>query len=229
MKWHGSVPKHSSMCPWPRGKYQTSPGSKSLVSAKPSGSITVVRTRPLSTKAHSAAVACQCSSRMAPGSSFIDTPAMPLEIGNCSTVASLPKLLPMTLPSDFSRANLNVGSSCPDKSGSGTLLEKLVSPAVAVDVATSPAAEAAKVAPRDWRRSTELIGAFLQRDRRLRDQKPAIADCVHVRPISDNRACLPPGPGPKIAAPPRRPPRRAFPERSARCPKTAQGLWECRV
>ena len=50
----------------------------------------MVRTRPLSTKAHSAAVACQCSSRMAPGSSRIDTPAMPLEIGNCRTVASLP-------------------------------------------------------------------------------------------------------------------------------------------
>ena len=45
------------------------------------------------TKAHSAAVACQCSSRMAPGSSLIETPAMPLEIGNCLTVASLPKLL----------------------------------------------------------------------------------------------------------------------------------------
>ena len=78
------------MCPWPRGKYQTSPGSKSLVSELPCGSITVVRTCPLWTNAHSAAVACQCNSRMAPGSIFIDTPAMPLEIGNCSTVASLP-------------------------------------------------------------------------------------------------------------------------------------------
>ena len=52
--------------------------------------MTVVRTRPSITNAHSAAVACQCSSRMAPGSSFIETPAIPLEIGNCSTVASLP-------------------------------------------------------------------------------------------------------------------------------------------
>ncbi len=78
------------MWPWPRGKYQMSPGSKSLVSARPRGSITVVRTRPSMTNAHSAAVACQCSSRMAPGSSFIDTPAIPLEIGNCLTVASLP-------------------------------------------------------------------------------------------------------------------------------------------
>ena len=109
------------MWPWPRGKYQTSPGPKSFVSALPCGSMTVVRTRPSITNAHSAAVACQCSSRMAPGSSFIETPAIPLEIGNCSTVASLPKLPPMTLPSDFSSANLNVGSSLPESKGSGTL------------------------------------------------------------------------------------------------------------
>ncbi len=52
--------------------------------------MTVVRTRPSMTNAHSAAVACQCSSRIAPGSSFIETPAIPLEIGSCLTVASLP-------------------------------------------------------------------------------------------------------------------------------------------
>ena len=59
--------------------------------------MTVVRTRPSITNAHSAAVACQCSSRMAPGSSLIETPAIPLEIGNCLTVASLPELLPIDL------------------------------------------------------------------------------------------------------------------------------------
>src|SRR6478736_8478814 len=127
----GFSPRHCSMWPWPRGKYQTSPGSKSLVSARPLGSITVVRTRPSSTNAHSAAVACQCNSRIAPGSSFIDTPAIPFEIGNCVTVASLPKLLPITLPSDFSSANLKVGNSLPDRSGSGTLFMKLGSPAPA--------------------------------------------------------------------------------------------------
>ena len=47
---------------------------------------------------------------------------MPLEIGSCSTVASRPTLPPMTLPADFSSSNLNVGSSLPAKSGSGTLL-----------------------------------------------------------------------------------------------------------
>ena len=78
------------MCPCPRGKYQMSPGSKSFVSEFPCGSATVVRTRPSITNAHSAAVACQCSSRMVPGSSRIETPAMPLEMGSCSTVASLP-------------------------------------------------------------------------------------------------------------------------------------------
>src|SRR2546428_8658721 len=61
------------MWPWPRGKYQMSPGSKSFVSAYPPGPKTVVRTRPLSTNAHSAAVACQWSSRMPPGSIFMDT------------------------------------------------------------------------------------------------------------------------------------------------------------
>ena len=78
------------MWPWPRGKYQMSPGAKSLMPLRPCGSTTVVRTRPLTTNAHSAAVACQWSSRITPGSSRIDTPAIPFEIGNCSTVASLP-------------------------------------------------------------------------------------------------------------------------------------------
>ena len=86
-----------------------SPGSKSFVSAQPCGSITVVRTRPLMTNAHSAAVACQCSSRIAPGSKIIETPAIPFEIGSCSTVASRPTLPPITLPDDFSSSNLNVG------------------------------------------------------------------------------------------------------------------------
>jgi hypothetical protein len=36
---------------------------------------------------HSAAVACQCSSRMVPGSSRIETSAIPFEIGNCLTAA----------------------------------------------------------------------------------------------------------------------------------------------
>src|SRR5262249_15061300 len=96
----------------------------------PLGSITVVRTLPSRTSAHSAAVACQCSSRIAPGSSFMETPAMPLEIGNCVTVASLPKLLPITLPCDCSNANLKVGSAFSASAGSGTLFMKEGPPAV---------------------------------------------------------------------------------------------------
>lgn len=134
------------MWPCPRGKYQTSPGSKSLVSANPFGSITVVRTRPSRMKAHSAAVACQCSSRIAPTSSRIDTPAMPFEIGNCVTVASLPKLPPITLPCDFSSANLKVGNSLPERSGSGTLFMKLGSPAAAGCEALSAASAATPAA-----------------------------------------------------------------------------------
>src|SRR5271170_4080651 len=121
MKLQALSPRQESEWPWPRGKYQTSPGSKSLVSERPSGSTTVVRTRPSRTNAHSAAVACQCSSRVTPGSRRIETPAMPLEIGSSSTVASLPKLPSMTLPRDFSSENLNVGNSFPDSSGSGVL------------------------------------------------------------------------------------------------------------
>jgi hypothetical protein len=65
-------------------------GSKIIGLGTPCGSITVVRTRPSVTKAHSAAVACQCSSRITPGSMRIETPARPLEIGSWATVASLP-------------------------------------------------------------------------------------------------------------------------------------------
>src|SRR5579864_8698174 len=52
MKCVGSLPRHSSMWPWPRGKCHTSPGSKWFVSAPPCGSKTVVRTRPLMTNVH---------------------------------------------------------------------------------------------------------------------------------------------------------------------------------
>ena len=52
--------------------------------------MTVVRTRPSVTNAHSAAVACQWSSRMTPGCMRIETPASAFEIGNWTTVASLP-------------------------------------------------------------------------------------------------------------------------------------------
>ena len=165
------------MWPWPRGKYQTSPGSKSLVSAKPLGSITVVRTRPSSTNAHSAAVACQCNSRIAPGSSFIDTPAIPFEIGNCVTVASLPKLLPMTLPSDFSSANLKVGSSLPDRSGSGTLFMKLGSPASAAcdPLNVASAAMPAAVTRNSRRCGSDMVLSWRKKILRRAETSPWLA------------------------------------------------------
>ena len=50
----------------------------------------------------------------------------------------------MTLPSDFSSSNLNVGNSLPESSGSGTLFMKLGSPASARLVPTRVAAVAAR-------------------------------------------------------------------------------------
>src|SRR6266516_2342286 len=83
----------SEPIPWiewpnPRGKYQTSPALKSTVCDWPCGLIVVTRHWPLITSAHSAAFACQCSSRKPPGASDISTPASACETGNSATVAS---------------------------------------------------------------------------------------------------------------------------------------------
>src|SRR5262249_780052 len=50
----------------------------------------------------------------------------------------------MTFPSDFSRANLKVGRSSPERSGSGTLFMKLGSPAAAGFAAATAAAASAE-------------------------------------------------------------------------------------
>src|SRR6185437_2368110 len=89
IKWASSGPRHCSACPCPLGKYQTSPGAKSADSAWPLGAITVARTLPAITYAHSAATACQCSSRKPPGFNRMETPAMLSDMGNSSTLASL--------------------------------------------------------------------------------------------------------------------------------------------
>src|SRR5262245_41491684 len=175
------------MWPWPRGKYQTSPGSKSLVSDAPCGSITVVRTRPSSTSAHSAAVACQCSSRIAPGSSFIETPAIPLEIGSWVTVASLPKLLPITLPCDFSSANLKVGSSFSESWGSGTLFMKDGSPAAACCVPLNVASVAmpAAAVKNSRRCGSDMMGSW---GGRRRERKPNLHQ--FGVPATQHRTCV---------------------------------------
>src|SRR5262249_35691145 len=56
------------------------------------------------------------------------------------------KLLPITFPTDFSRANLKVGNSLPDSKGSGTLFMKLGSPAAACPAPPRAAVAAASAA-----------------------------------------------------------------------------------
>jgi hypothetical protein len=88
-----------------------------------------------------------------PGSSPIETPAIPLEIGNCTTVASLATLLPITFASDFSSSNLKVGNSFPESRMSGTLFMKLGSPASARLVPTRESVVAAARAAAPVRKS----------------------------------------------------------------------------
>ena len=78
----------------------------------------------------------------------METPAIPLEIGNCSTVASFAEFSPITFPLDFSRANLKVGSSLPETRGSGTLFMKLGSPAATRPAPPRTAVAAANAAAR---------------------------------------------------------------------------------
>ena len=76
--------------------------------------MTVVRVRPSITNAHSAAVACQCSSRMAPGSSVIETPGDPLGDrqlldGRLLAVAAADHLALRLLQLEFERRQLLAG------------------------------------------------------------------------------------------------------------------------
>ncbi len=66
-----------------------SPGPNSFFSTVPSGETTVVMTCPSMTYAHSAATACQCSSRRPPGCRRIETPAILREIGKLLVLTSL--------------------------------------------------------------------------------------------------------------------------------------------
>src|ERR1700730_3899170 len=96
------------------------------------------------------------------------TPAIPLEIGSCVTVASLAVLLPITFAFDFSRANLKVGRSLPDRSGSGTLFMKLGSPASAclapVRAAVTPAENAAAPFRKSRRWRSDMGISLLEHD-----------------------------------------------------------------
>src|SRR5262249_45517987 len=67
MKWHGLSPMHWIEWAGPLAKYHRPPGSELLLSLAPAGPITTGWHGASMTKGHSAAMACQCSSRDAPG------------------------------------------------------------------------------------------------------------------------------------------------------------------
>ena len=74
----------------------------------------------------------------------------------------------MTLPVDFSSANLNVGNSLPDSTGSGTLFMKLGSPPAATRVAiVAVVAAASAAAPernsRRWK--SDMLQFLLEKTR----------------------------------------------------------------
>src|SRR5215471_4562116 len=134
MKCASSGPRHCRAWPCPFGKYQTSPGAKSADSASPLGEITVVRTFPRITNAHSAAIACQCSSRKPPGFKRIDTPAIVSEMGNSSTFASLAEPPEVTRASEASMSYLKFSSgACFLYSGGAALIPAgIARPAAAI-------------------------------------------------------------------------------------------------
>src|SRR5580704_1178376 len=122
-KWHSPGPSPWIECAYPRGKYHTSPGPKLLTSLRPSGSNVVVWHRPVSTNAHSAASACQCNSRIAPGCRRIDTPARPSATGICLTVDSF------AVPAAYTRPVCDSIGYRKDGSGSGGSPSSLAGPA----------------------------------------------------------------------------------------------------
>src|SRR5256886_9044079 len=114
-KCASSFPMFCSACPWPFGKYQMSPASKISVAGSPFGAITVVITVPFNISAHSAAIACQCNSRIPPGFNLMETPAICCEAGNSATAASFADPASPTHPRVASKSNLKsaIGSCFP--------------------------------------------------------------------------------------------------------------------
>src|SRR5215470_9348441 len=173
--------------PKPRGKYQTSPGLKSAICEWPLGSIVVTRHLPLSTYAHSAALACQCSSRKPPGASDISTPASFSETGNSATVASLAQPPSQRFWATAPSWKRNEGSCAPASTGGVGPNGGCPSarPSVAAATATAPPAAAA---PSRFRRENSVIvslpgSAACENHPRLIEYIPAIMTraCVHAR------------------------------------------------
>src|ERR1700730_8929219 len=98
--------------------------------------MTVARTFPFTTKAHSAAIACQCSSRSPPGFNRMETPAILVATGNCLTVDSYAEPPSPTQPSLLSKSCLksSMGLCCSPAFGTalawGTPTDAAASPAV---------------------------------------------------------------------------------------------------
>src|SRR5262249_16339652 len=104
--------------PNPRAKYQTSPALKSTICDWPCGLMVVARHGPLIQQAHSAALACQCSSRTPPGTSDISTPAIACDTGKSTTVASFAQPPSHDLGATAPSRKRKDGSSAP-ASGAG--------------------------------------------------------------------------------------------------------------
>src|SRR3954462_15927741 len=82
----------------------------------------------------------------------------------------------MTLPSDFSSANLKVGRSLPASVGSGTLFMKLGSPPAAGWAPPSAASEAMPAAARNSRRCGSDMMLSLRASEMLYHGSPATAE-----------------------------------------------------
>src|SRR5262249_24060537 len=111
------------------------------------------------------------------GSSVMETPAMPLDMGSCLTVASRAELPPRTFPSDSSRSNRKVGSSLPSSKGSGLLMAP-ISARPSEEMADRPAT--ALIVPRNFR----LVGSNIAQYLPSGDVNSRSSDRV---PISDRR------------------------------------------
>src|SRR5262249_34957432 len=112
---------------------------------------------PLITYAHSAALACQCSSRSPPGASCISTPASFSETGNSATVASLAQppsqVFGVTLPN----SKRNEGSCAP--ASTGGVGPNGGCPSAEPSVAAAAAASAPPAAPSTCRRENSAMGS----------------------------------------------------------------------
>src|SRR5262249_33120774 len=154
--------------PNPRAKYQTSPALKSTICDWPCGLMVVARHGPLIQQAHSAALACQCSSRTPPGTSDISTPAIACDTGKSTTVASFAQPPSQVLGATAPSRKRKDGSSAP-ASGAGVGPDGgCACPKGSVIVAAAampPAPAAARMPRRENSVIRTLLGSSARADR----------------------------------------------------------------